>query len=173
MDKSPHFKSEPPAPQSDVAPKPPLRRVNSEETERPPSAQRVQRDAIPDSEASDEDELDADPAEKIVDFNWDELHQRYHSAMDGCHTHEAELAQEWESLMNYFRVWAESGHTHETDRTFQRLKTRTSHVQNSENSLEQRRHHCKFTTNIHHLDINVVKAFESALSLLKATSYGR
>lgn len=103
MEKSPHFKSEPPAAasQNDGVPKPSLKRINSEETERPPSAQRVQReDTVPDSEESDEDELDSDPAEKIVDFNWDELHQRYHEAMNGCHAHEAELAQEWESLMN-------------------------------------------------------------------------
>lgn len=101
MEKSAHFKSEPPATaQNDEAPKPSLRRINSEETERPPSAQRVQRDTISDSEESGDDELDADPAEKIIDFDWDDLHQRYHDAMNGCHTKEAELAQEWENLMN-------------------------------------------------------------------------
>jgi len=103
MDNRPHFKSEPPATQIDEASKPPLRRISSEDTERPPSAQQVHDDVddhVEDDEEDDEEELGADPAEQIVDFDWDELHQRYHQAMQGCHEHEGELAQEWESLMN-------------------------------------------------------------------------
>jgi hypothetical protein len=138
MHSPPQVKPEPPATQVDEATKPPLGRVNSEETERPPSAQQVHRDSDEhaDEDEDDEEELDSDPAEKIADFDWNALHERYHQVMDGCHDAEGELAQEWESLMNvqlhissilpmltslkYFRIWAESGHAHETDRTFQR-----------------------------------------------------
>ncbi|KAF2035933.1 hypothetical protein EK21DRAFT_53574 [Setomelanomma holmii] len=164
MDNSPNFKSEPPATQPDAISQPPLRRATSEETERPPSAQQARRDSDEHAggDQDDEEELDSDPAEKIVEFDWDELHERYHEAMKGCHDAEGELAQEWESLMSYFRIWAESGHEHETDRTFQRLRTRTTHVQNSEDRLERTRNHY----------IDVVKAFESALHLLKQHGFG-
>jgi hypothetical protein len=74
--------------------------VNSEETERPPSAQQVHRDSDEHADEDDEEELDSDPAEKIADFDWNALHERYHQVMDGCHDAEGELAQEWESLMN-------------------------------------------------------------------------
>ncbi|KAH7076808.1 hypothetical protein BKA63DRAFT_290654 [Paraphoma chrysanthemicola] len=157
MDEPPHPKSEPPATQLDEGAKPPLRRVNSEDTERPPSAQRVHDETDEHIEEDSEEELDADPADKIVDFDWNALHERYHQAMAGCHDEEGELAKEWESLMNFFRIWAESGHDQETDRTFQRLRTRTAYVQHSEEKLESTRKHY----------VEVVKAFESALNLLR------
>lgn len=83
--------------------------------------------------------------------------------MKTCHGEEAALTEEWESLMTYFRLWAQSGHLHETDRTYSRLCTRTSYVKHSEDTLEQKRNHY----------ISVVKAFESALNLLKANGLGR
>tara|TARA_R110002003_G_scaffold59_17_gene5354 strand:+ start:27300 stop:27761 length:462 start_codon:yes stop_codon:yes gene_type:complete len=100
MHSPPQVKPEPPATQVDEATKPPLGRVNSEETERPPSAQQVHRDSDEHADEDDEEELDSDPAEKIADFDWNALHERYHQVMDGCHDAEGELAQEWESLMN-------------------------------------------------------------------------
>lgn len=106
MENGPGPKSEP-ASQNPEAPRPPLRRVSSEETERPPSAQQSNKDLYRDEEEdevgekeSDEDEIDSDPAVQIDAFDWDQLHQRYHDAMNNCHTHEGELTQEWESLMN-------------------------------------------------------------------------
>jgi hypothetical protein len=65
---------------------------------------------------------------------------------------------------------------------FFRLQTRTTYVQNSETELEQKRNHCTFIQPIFLLDIslqltrtdiNVVRAFESALNLLKAMGSGR
>ncbi|KAF2831498.1 hypothetical protein CC86DRAFT_366849 [Ophiobolus disseminans] len=165
MDNKQRFKSEPPATQLDDASKPQLRRISSEDTERPPSAQQVHgnEDEHDDEiDEEDEEELDSDPAERVIDFDWEDLHERYHKAMQGCHDQEGKLAQEWESLMNYFRIWADSGNDQETDRTFKRLKTRTNYVQNSEDKLEQTRQH--YTS--------VVKAFESALTLLKAHGFG-
>jgi hypothetical protein len=91
--------SEPPPTQNDAA-RPPPRRVSSEETERPPSAQKDADEHTEFEDGEDEENIDFDPAEKIADFDWDDLHGRYHQAMERCHAQEGELAQEWESLMN-------------------------------------------------------------------------
>jgi hypothetical protein len=101
VDDTAQFKAEPPMAQNDQVSKPPLRRVTSDETERPPSAQQLQRhvDADDDEDENDDDNIDSDPAETIIDFDWGGLHQRYHDAMQNCHVHEDELAQEWENLM--------------------------------------------------------------------------
>ena len=102
MDKGPGFKLEPPLTQDAQAVQAPLRRINSDETERPPSAQQTQNQVDEQSDANDEEQSedeDPDPAEKIEDFDWDDLHARYHEAIKKCHSEEAELMQEWESLM--------------------------------------------------------------------------
>ncbi|KAF2132940.1 hypothetical protein P153DRAFT_364194 [Dothidotthia symphoricarpi CBS 119687] len=163
MDSKSRFKSEPPATQDEGATHPLLSRVSTGETERPPSAQPIQGDADGSPDTSEDDEMgeDNDPAEKIVDFDWEELHARYHEAINKCHEGDAALMQEWESLMSYFRIWAEAGHEHETSRTYSRLQTRSAYVQNSEEKLEKTRKH--YT--------NVVRAFESALNLLKASGF--
>jgi hypothetical protein len=99
MDKGTVFKPEPPLTQAVQAP---LRRINSDETERPPSAQQTQDESDERIDANEEvqsaDE-DSDPAGSIVNFDWDDLHHRYHEAIKKCHGKEAELMQEWESLM--------------------------------------------------------------------------
>ncbi|KAF2800058.1 hypothetical protein K505DRAFT_229634 [Melanomma pulvis-pyrius CBS 109.77] len=143
----------------DEAPQELVSRPSSTDTERPPSTQRVNQDAQNDPPSEHEEVLEneeSDPAANIADFDWEELALRYHGDIRKCEGNEAELMQEWEELMNYFRIWAESGHAHETDRTFSRFQTRISYVQNSEDKLER--------TRIHYT--NVVKAFESAMSLL-------
>ncbi|CAO2656698.1 Nn.00g055010.m01.CDS01 [Neocucurbitaria sp. VM-36] len=165
MEKNLANKSEPPFHHNAGASRPSLRRVSSEETERPPSAQQLDRDGDEqvDSNSSDDlEEEENDPADKIVDFDWNDLHERYHEAVNKCHGHETELMQEWESLMTFFRIWAESGHGHETGRTYARLRTRMAYVQHSEANLEQTRSHY----------VNVVRAFESALNLLRANGFG-
>ncbi|KAJ4372151.1 hypothetical protein N0V83_003924 [Neocucurbitaria cava] len=159
--KSAANKSEPPSHHDAEAIQPSLRRVSSEDTERPPSAQQLDRDRGEQADASDSDGLEDDendPADKIADFDWDDLHERYHQAVDKCHGQETELMQEWETLMTFFRTWAQSGHQHETDRTYSRLRTRMTYVQHSEANLEKTRNHY----------ISVVRAFESALNLLRA-----
>ncbi|KAF1932478.1 uncharacterized protein M421DRAFT_417198 [Didymella exigua CBS 183.55] len=165
-------KSEPVAPQEvqqtqDVQQTPKRsrhQRMNSGDTERPASAQRDRRDGSveqSDVEAQEiSDDNDADPAQQIRDFDWQDLHERYHTTINRCSQDEADLMEEWAKLMEYFRIWAESGHGHETDRTYQRLQTRTLYVQNEEDEFESRRNHY----------INVVKAFESALTLLRNNS---
>ncbi|KAH7399261.1 hypothetical protein BKA66DRAFT_565347 [Pyrenochaeta sp. MPI-SDFR-AT-0127] len=161
MDNGLAVKSEPPVAQDAGASGPPLRRVSSDETERPPSAQPIPYDSDEQVSASFEEEENSGPSERIVDFDWDDLHERYHEAVNKCQGQETELLKEWESLMTYFRIWASSGHDRETGRTYSRLRTRMTYVQNSEEKLERTRNHY----------INVVKAFESALNLLKANGF--
>jgi hypothetical protein len=95
MDNRLQSKSEPAVTQNEEGAKPPLRRIGSEDTERPPSAQQAHED----TDEEEEEAIDSDPAEKIVEFDWDALHGRYHRAMETCHDEEGKLAQEFESLM--------------------------------------------------------------------------
>lgn len=82
--------------------RPPHRRVGSDDTERPHSAQQTQHDTdshISETSEEESDEEDSDPAHRIDDFDWEDLHHRYHEAMKGCHDEEAALMEEWEGLM--------------------------------------------------------------------------
>ncbi|KAF2468151.1 uncharacterized protein BDR25DRAFT_305154 [Lindgomyces ingoldianus] len=127
---------------------------------RPTSGQRKNADANDKPAIENEEDLEeqCDPANQIVDFDWEDLAVRYHHEMRQCQQHEEDLLKEYGELMDFFRVWVESGHAHETDRTYHRLRTRMTHVQSSEEHLEKTRNHY----------INVVKAFESALNLLNS-----
>lgn len=104
----PASKSEPVAPQEqqqayDVQKRPKHKRVHSDDTERPASAQRNHRDSS--IERSDiEAELDhsddeGEPSEPIRDFYWQDLHERYHAAINQCNQEEVELMHEWSGLM--------------------------------------------------------------------------
>ncbi|GME40278.1 Zinc finger fyve domain-containing protein 19 [Neofusicoccum parvum] len=103
---------------------------------------------------TEEDELD--PGQPLADFDWTELEARYHGAMKERNAEEQELFNEFERLMNFFQMWANTTTFHETDRTFTRLRTRMAHVQHAEDQLEEKRGHY----------LKVVNAFESALRLL-------
>lgn len=101
MDEAPRPKSEPTATQQESKPSAVLRNVHSDESERPPSAQqRRAEDEAMSEDDNDGEELDSDPAEPIADFDWEELHKRYHDAMTECHEHEGQLTEEWTQLMN-------------------------------------------------------------------------
>ncbi|KAF5850024.1 hypothetical protein GGP41_005440 [Bipolaris sorokiniana] len=126
MGNDPESEAEPPRQDAQNS-RPPHRRVGSDETERPHSAQQTQHDTdshISETSEEESDEDDLDPAHRIDDFNWEDLHHRYHEAVKVCHGEEAALMEEWESLMTYFRIWAQSGHEHETDRTYSRCVLR-------------------------------------------------
>ena len=79
-------------------------RESSDETGKPPpSAQQVQSNANTniDTETEDgEEDSDSDPSERIANFDWDGLHERYHDAINKSKDDEAELLQEWSNLMN-------------------------------------------------------------------------
>lgn len=87
----------------DEAPQELVPRPSSTDTERPPSAQRVNQDAHDNPPSEHEEVLEdeeSDPAVKIADFDWEELALRYHGDIRKCEGNEAELMQEWEELMN-------------------------------------------------------------------------
>lgn len=75
----------------------------SNETERPGSAQRGRDDSEErlNIEAGEDalDEEEADPAVQIADFDWDDLHERYHDAIKKTSREEEALMQEWAGLM--------------------------------------------------------------------------
>ena len=99
------FKSEPAGPQeAQQTPKRPKhKRVNSDDTERPASAQHDRDDSEEHSDVEAErgvsDDEEADPAVQIANFDWDHLHHEYHEAIRQCSQEEAELMEEWTSLM--------------------------------------------------------------------------
>lgn len=100
MENNTGFKSEPPLTQDADATRPQPKRVSSEETERPPSAQQARDDEDERDNDNDEQEEEADPSDRIVDFDWDDLYYRYQEAVSRCHDEETELMQEWGGLMD-------------------------------------------------------------------------
>lgn len=78
-------------------------RMNTDETERPASAQQI-HDGLEDhlhdgTEEHVSDDEEGDPAIKITEFDWTNLHQNYHDAIKSFKVEEDELMQEWASLM--------------------------------------------------------------------------
>jgi hypothetical protein len=86
-------------------------RTGSGDTERPPSEQQshdsneeqTDEDTKEYNHAEEQDGEDSDPADMIIDFDWNDLTKRYHDAMDKCTDEEALLMQEWSSLMEVRR----------------------------------------------------------------------
>jgi hypothetical protein len=104
-------KSEPDAPQEvqqiqDVQQTPRRskhKRVNSDDTERPASAQRDRRDGSEEVSTHEEEDVsideDNDPADEIEHFDWEGLHGRYHDAIKQFNDEEDRLMGEWANLM--------------------------------------------------------------------------
>jgi hypothetical protein len=72
--------------------------------EHPPSAQQAHQapelDRLePGQSEADDSEDDVDPADQIMDFDWDELHERYHQTINNASAQEQELMQEFAQLM--------------------------------------------------------------------------
>jgi hypothetical protein len=103
MDTAPAPKSEPALTQDAQDVRPLVRRTHSDETERPSSAQRTKDEVDDEANAATEEQSEyeeTDPAEKIVDFDWEDLEVRYHDAMKTCHAEEEQLMEEWANLMD-------------------------------------------------------------------------
>lgn len=67
------------------------------------------------------DEEDAtDPREEMNPFNWQELETEYLNAMAECKAEEDAHLQDFASLSQFFRVWAETISGHEQKRSHQR-----------------------------------------------------
>ncbi|KAF2146634.1 uncharacterized protein K452DRAFT_294187 [Aplosporella prunicola CBS 121167] len=101
---------------------------------------------------------DLDPSAALEPYDWEDVAQRYHADIQELRSREDEILAHYSDLLGFFSLWVNASRTHEVDRTFNRLRTRTTHVQYSEEELEEKRQHY----------IRVVNAFESALKLLNA-----
>ncbi|CAM1504520.1 Fc.00g021110.m01.CDS01 [Cosmosporella sp. VM-42] len=94
----------------------------------------------------------------LAPFDWDDFEARYEKALFDADEHEREILKEAENLSKYFRVWASAASSHDDERAIKRLQTRQRYVNLSEEKMEQKQQHYD----------EVVRAFESALALLKS-----
>ncbi|KAI1465477.1 uncharacterized protein F4812DRAFT_438899 [Daldinia caldariorum] len=95
----------------------------------------------------------------IVAFDWEDFEDRYEKALQEADEQEKQLLEEFETLVKYFNVWASASSAHDNERAVKRLQTRERHVRLSEQALLQKKQHLS----------EVVKAFQSALALLRST----
>lgn len=84
------------------------KRVNSNGTARPASAQGDRQDGSEENSEVESDDEGANPADQIRGFDWNHLHEEYHQAIDQCSHEEAELMGEWSSLMEVPSIYATS-----------------------------------------------------------------
>ncbi|KAI5289532.1 hypothetical protein KEM54_003711 [Ascosphaera aggregata] len=107
--------------------------------------------------------------------DWETLQHRFTEAMEERTQEEMVLQRETADLLEMFISWSQTTALRDEDRAYKRFKTRMGFVQNSEMQLEERKQHCEsnylqpllLPLLIVMLDANVVKAFESALALLR------
>ncbi|XWW95485.1 hypothetical protein V2A60_003444 [Cordyceps javanica] len=97
--------------------------------------------------------------EELHAFDWEDFESRYEAALQKASEEEAEILKEAESLSKYFRAWATAASSHDDVRAVKRLQTRQRFVNLSEEKLSQKQKHY----------VEVVRAFESALALLKSS----
>ncbi|OTB19222.1 hypothetical protein K445DRAFT_314101 [Daldinia sp. EC12] len=95
----------------------------------------------------------------IVAFDWEDFEDRYEKALQEADESEKQLLEEFDTLVKYFNVWASASSAHDNERAIKRLQTRERHVRLSEQALLQKKQHLS----------EVVKAFQSALALLRST----
>ncbi|KAK4499251.1 hypothetical protein PRZ48_009764 [Zasmidium cellare] len=112
-------------------------------------------DAETDASGSDEED-DDEPQNRIEDFDWTDLQQRYHNKMGEFDQKELAIMSEFSALADYFNVWAQAGSHKDVERSFKRLKTQMTYVQNEEAELEKRRQHY----------VKVVEAFKTVATML-------
>ncbi|KIE01296.1 hypothetical protein MAJ_02637, partial [Metarhizium majus ARSEF 297] len=99
------------------------------------------------------------PPADVAPFDWDYFESRYEKALQEADEEEKEILKEAEALAKYFRVWASAASAHDDDRAVKRLRTRQRFVNLAEEKMAQKQKHYE----------EVVRAFESALALLKST----
>ncbi|KAI1003439.1 hypothetical protein K3495_g4767 [Podosphaera aphanis] len=107
-------------------------------------------------ESSELHETDMDS--ELPELDWEQFENRFTEALQKLDEEESQILDQFDQLMEMFFIWAQTGSSHETDRTIKRLKTRERYVQLSEDKLEKKKTH--YT--------KVVFAFKNALDLLRA-----
>ncbi|OAA46935.1 hypothetical protein NOR_02571 [Metarhizium rileyi] len=99
------------------------------------------------------------PPADVPPFDWEHFEARYDKALQEADEEEKEILKEAEALAKYFRVWASAASAHDDGRAVKRLRTRQRFVNLAEEKMAQKQKHYE----------EVVRAFESALALLKST----
>ncbi|KAG6104782.1 hypothetical protein E4U31_001813 [Claviceps sp. LM219 group G6] len=99
------------------------------------------------------------PLADVPSFDWEQFEARYESALKEADGEETGILQEAQSLSKYFQTWASAASAHDDERAVKRLRTRQRFVNLSEEQMSQKQKHYE----------EVVRAFESALALLKSS----
>ncbi|KAG6257880.1 hypothetical protein E4U24_003969 [Claviceps purpurea] len=99
------------------------------------------------------------PLADVPSFDWEQFEARYESALKEADEEERGILQEAQSLSKYFQTWASAASAHDDERAVKRLRTRQRFVNLSEEQMSQKQKHYE----------EVVRAFESALALLKSS----
>ncbi|KAG5984103.1 hypothetical protein E4U55_005977 [Claviceps digitariae] len=99
------------------------------------------------------------PPADVPPFDWEQFEARYEAALKEADGEERDILQEAQSLSKYFQTWASAASAHDDERAVKRLRTRQRFVNLSEEKMAQKQKHYE----------EVVRAFESALALLRST----
>ncbi|PLN75516.1 hypothetical protein BDW42DRAFT_37510 [Aspergillus taichungensis] len=100
--------------------------------------------------------LEENSLEDLKNYDWEQLQERYLDLMEKHGETEEQLQAQISNLLEIFAGWSRVTVVRDETRAFKRFKTQLEHVQNSEDTLEQKRKHY----------VAVVEAFENALALL-------
>ncbi|KAH7269478.1 uncharacterized protein BKA55DRAFT_682569 [Fusarium redolens] len=136
------------------APAPEERDMNN--IQRHPHARSRTPEPQVDQQVSNSDPPDTPGA--LEPFDWDEFEARYEAALQEADEREREILKEADALSKYFKIWAASASAHDDERAAKRLQTRRRFVNLAEDKMERKQQHYD----------QVVRAFESALALLKS-----
>ncbi|KAK2594796.1 hypothetical protein QQS21_007483 [Conoideocrella luteorostrata] len=123
-----------------------------------PESQRDVTETYDDQHQNGTPSLSPPPAD-IAPFDWEDFEARYGKALRDADEEEREILKEAESLSKYFQAWASAASAHDDERAVKRLRTRQRFVNLSEEKMAQKQKHYE----------EVVRAFESALALLKSS----
>lgn len=121
--------------------------------------QRHRRAQTPETQKRRSDRSEMTSPGHLAPFDWEDFEDRYEKALQEADEREKQMLEEFAQLVKYFNVWASASSTHDNERATKRLQTRERYVSLSEQSLSQKKQHLA----------EVVKAFQSALALLRAT----
>ncbi|KAI1191887.1 hypothetical protein F5B17DRAFT_381374 [Nemania serpens] len=121
--------------------------------------QRQRRAQTPETQKRRSDKSEMTSPGHLAPFDWEDFEDRYEKALQEADEKEKQMLEEFAQLVKYFNVWASASSTHDNERATKRLQTRERYVSLSEQSLSQKKQHLA----------EVVKAFQSALALLRAT----
>ncbi|RDA86027.1 hypothetical protein CP532_4716 [Ophiocordyceps camponoti-leonardi (nom. inval.)] len=126
--------------------------------EGPATKQSRPESRTPEHDVDHDDGPGSDSPGLLPPFDWTDFEARYEKALRDADAHEREILKEAQHLSTYFQTWASAAAAHDDERAVKRLRTRQRFVNLSEEKVAQKQQHYD----------EVVRAFESALALLRA-----